>query len=350
MSILKRKTKAGKLRYTVQIQKMIKGEKYSDSKTFGSITAAKAWERKRLAELAGVQSLSTLVEEESQGLTIKALIEQYLKKAGKIGRSKNAVLNSIKCHPILSAVSLRDFKPQHLFTYCKIRLTECQPQTIWQDISFLRSVFKQAQVLLNLKIDDAVFVKAMPTLKEHNLVSKSKQRSRKASSDELQQVLEYLRRPDSRTKIPVADIVEFAFESSMRRSEVCKLRWADLDESRSIIRIMERKDPSNKHTNDQDVPLTPRALELIQNQPRKTALIFPYKADSIRAAWSRTCKKLGIKDLRYHDLRRTGLTRLIEAGFTEFEVRQISGHKDVKMLQRYVNINPDKVAKKLKGL
>ena len=229
-------------------------------------------------------------------------------------------------------------------------MAECQPQTIWQDISFLRSVFKQARVLLALDIDDEVFIKAMPTLKDHNLVSKSKQRSRKASTNELQTVLDYLRQPNPRRKIPIANIVEFAYESCMRRSEICKLKWSGLDETRSIVRIMERKDPSNKHTNDQDVPLTPKALEIIRQQPRNGALIFPYKPDSIRAAWEKACKKLGITDLRYHDLRRTGLTRLIEAGLTEFEVRQVSGHKDVKMLQRYVNINPDQVAEKMKGL
>ena len=329
MSILKRKTKSGKLRYTVQVKKMIKGETYSDSKTFGSLTAAKAWERKRASELDGVENVSSLAEDETLNMTIGELVSAYLKKATKIGRSKNAVLNSMKGHPFLSRIKLKDFNPQHLYQYCQGRLAECQPQTIWQDISFLRSVFKQAQVVLSLNIDDQVFVKAMPTLKEHNLVSKSKQRSRKASGNELERVLEYLRKPNPQRKIPTADIIEFAYESGMRRSEVCNLKWSDLVEERSIIRIMERKDPSNKHTNDQDVPLTPRALKIILSQPRINNRIFPYKPDSIRAAWDRTCQKLGIEDLRFHDLRRTGLTRLIDAGLSEFEVRQISGHKDV---------------------
>ncbi|OED45230.1 hypothetical protein ACH42_05385 [Endozoicomonas sp. (ex Bugula neritina AB1)] len=329
---------------------MIRGETYSDSKTFGSLTTAKAWERRRLAELDGVKSVAVLEEDETQNLTIGELIDQYIKKTGTMGRSKTAVLNSLKGSPVLSHIKLNDFKPQHLFNYCRIRVTECEPQTIWQDISFLRSVFKQARVLLALDIDDEVFIKAMPTLKEHNLVSKSKQRSRKASTAELDLVLQHLRQPNPKRTIPVADIVEFAFESSMRRSEVCQLKWSNLEADRSIIKIMERKDPSNKHTNDQDVPLTPRALEIILAQPKTSVYIFPYKPDSIRAAWSKACKKLGINDLRYHDLRRTGLTRLIEAGLTEFEVRQISGHKDVRMLQRYVNISPEQVAEKLKGL
>ena len=350
MSILKRKTKSGKWRYTVQIRKMIRGATYTDSKTFSSVTAAKAWERKRLSEIDGTENVAALNEDETFNLTIGELIKLYLKKATKIGRSKDAVLNSIKAHPFLSQIKLKHFNPQHLYQYCQGRLTECQPQTVWQDISFLRSVFKQARVILSLDIDDQVFVKAMPTLKEHNLVSKSKKRSRKASGEELEQVLAYLRQPNSRRKIPVADIVEFSYESGMRRGETCRLKWSDLDERRSIIRIMERKDPSNKHTNDQDVPLTPRALEIILAQPRSDVLIFPYKTDSIRAAWAKACKKLGIDDLRFHDLRRTGLTRLIDAGLSDFEVRQISGHKDVKMLQRYVNISPDKVAEKLKGL
>lgn len=350
MSILKRKNAAGKFRYTAIVRKMIKGTTYSDSKTFGSLQAARTWERRRLSEMEGADSLDQLKNEETLQQTLSELINLYLSKAPGLGRSKRAVLLALSQHPFLASIKLRDLSASHLFRFCQMRREQCQPQTIWQDISFLRSVFKQSRVLLGLDLDDQIFVQAVPTLKEHGLISKSRQRSRKAHTHELESILNHFRQTDHRRTIPMAHIVEFAYESGMRRSEICNLRWEHLDISRSLIRIMERKDPSNKHTNDQDVPLTPRALEIIQQQQQESDHIFPYKSDSIRASWCHALDALGITDLRFHDLRRTGLTRFIEAGLSDFEVRQISGHKDVKMLQRYVNISPEQVAEKLKKL
>ena len=70
---------------------MIKGETYSDSKTFASLTTAKTWERKRLAELDGTESVAVLETEDNESITIQQLIQMYLKKSGKMGRSKLAV-------------------------------------------------------------------------------------------------------------------------------------------------------------------------------------------------------------------------------------------------------------------
>jgi len=350
MSILKRKNQAGKLRYTAVVRKMVRGEKFSESQTFSSLQAAKAWERKRLAELEGMSSLQALQEDRVLQQTVGELVTLYLERAPGLGRCKQAVLAAIAVHPFLSQVRLKALSASHLFQFCQLRRAQCQPQTIWQDVSFLRSVFKQARVLLGVELDDSAFAQALPTLKEQGLVSKSRQRSRRTSDAELARLLAYFRQPSGRRQIPMADIVEFAFESGMRRSEICNLRWAHLDSERGLVRIMARKDPSNKHSNDQDVPLTPRALAIIAAQPQGDERIFPWKSASICASFIRATEALKIDDLRFHDLRRSSLTRFIEAGLSEFEVRQISGHKDVKMLQRYVNISPEQVANKLRDL
>lgn len=50
--------------------------------------------------------------------------------------------------------------------------------------------------------------------------------------------------------------------------------------------------------------LTPEALAIIQAQPKKSDRIFPYKTDAICMAFVRACQRVGIEDLRFHDLRR----------------------------------------------
>ena len=59
--------------------------------------------------------------------------------------------------------------------------------------------------------------------------------------------------------------------------------------------------------------------------------------DSIKGAYERLCKKAGITGLRFHDLRHTAATRMIEAGASIVAVSRILGHSDIKMTMRYTH-------------
>ncbi|MCZ6554921.1 MAG: site-specific integrase [Candidatus Dadabacteria bacterium] len=59
--------------------------------------------------------------------------------------------------------------------------------------------------------------------------------------------------------------------------------------------------------------------------------------DSIKGSYERLCKKAGISGLRFHDLRHTAATRMIEAGASIVAVSKILGHSDIKMTMRYTH-------------
>lgn len=52
-------------------------------------------------------------------------------------------------------------------------------------------------------------------------------------------------------------------------------------------------------------------------QPKEIELIFPFNSRSVTAGFQRVRNKLGIEDLRYHDLRREGASRLFEKGYSD---------------------------------
>ena len=83
-------------------------------------------------------------------------------------------------------------------------------------------------------------------------------------------------------------------------------------------------------------------LKLIwENSPKDLdALVFGI-ADNIEKSFASACKAAKIAELRFHDLRHTAITRMIEAGMQPAEVMRVSGHTTPAMLWRYLNANAD---------
>ena len=78
---------------------------------------------------------------------------------------------------------------------------------------------------------------------------------------------------------------------------------------------------------------------------------FPYNPKSVTAGFQRTRNALGIEDLRYHDLRREGASRLFEAGFSIEEVAQVTGHRSLNVLwQVYTELYPKSLHEKFEKI
>jgi integrase len=143
-------------------------------------------------------------------------------------------------------------------------------------------------------------------------------------------------------------MVCFAIATTMRIEEICRVRWDDGDARKKTVIVRDRKDPRHKDGNHQRVPLLYAtgydAWALIKEQGILTgenARIFPYSPSSVSTAFRRARRELEVEDLRFHDLRHEGTSRLFEAGFTIEQVALVTGHKDWKMLKRYTNLKPE---------
>ena len=75
--------------------------------------------------------------------------------------------------------------------------------------------------------------------------------------------------------------------------------------------------------------------------------MFPITAVALRGLWSRACKRANIENLHFHDLRHEATSRFFEKGLNVMEVAAITGHKDLRMLQRYTHLRAEDLAKKL---
>ena len=77
---------------------------------------------------------------------------------------------------------------------------------------------------------------------------------------------------------------------------------------------------------------------------------MPADTGHVSRIFTRSARKAGVKNVRLHDLRHEGISRLFEIGFAIQEVALISGHKDRKMLRRYTHLRPQSLIEREREL
>ena len=229
--------------------------------------------------------------------------------------------------------------PHDIVAHCQMRKDEgAGPYTCNMEVSKLGTVLRYAGVALKVTIPDVVAA-ARPLLKHLNLIGGGGKRERRPTDDELLAIVDWLER--ERGKL-FGDIVRFAVATAMRRGEIGRLHWSDIDAHKRLILVRDRKDPRRKAGNDQWVPLLGEAWTLVQRQPKVADVprIFPIGDATISKYFTECCRVLGIPDLHFHDLRHEGTSRLFENGLEIQQVALVTGHKAWRHLRRYTNLKP----------
>lgn len=349
-TIRPRKRKDGGISYTAQIRIMREGvQVYQESQTFSQQPASKAkamaksWAGRREAEL----SEPGAIERAGRGGThIKVIIDRYLSEYERIrplGKTKRQALKAIG-NTWLGDVADKDLTSQVLVSYGQWRMSPegggVKPQTIGNDMSHLGAVLSVARPAWGYQIDPHALQDAKVVLKKLGLISRSAERDRRPTHDELGRALNYycemqLRRPAS---INMPKILAFAIFSTRREDEICRIRWSDFDEDGQRVLVRDMKNPGQKAGNNVWCSLPDEAMQIIKSMPRVCDEIFPYNSDSVSTSWTRMCKMTGIEDLRFHDLRHDGVSRLFEMGLDIPRVSSISGHRDWNSLRRYTHL------------
>ena len=140
-------------------------------------------------------------------------------------------------------------------------------------------------------------------------------------------------------------VVLFAIETGMRRGEILSLTWTNVHLGKRYTHL-----PDTKNGDSRNVPLSPQALELLGGLPRNIRgdqKVFPLHFEALKSSWRRACCRADISDLRFHDLRHEATSRFFEKGLNVMEVAAITGHKDLRMLQRYTHLRAEDLALKL---
>jgi integrase len=149
---------------------------------------------------------------------------------------------------------------------------------------------------------------------------------------------------DADHDIQAANLMKLALFTGMRKGEMFRLKWDDVDSDRGFIHL---RDP--KGGKDQTIPLNQAARELLANHPRgDSAFVFPGRGGKqrteIRRPIDRIRKTAGLSpDFRpLHGLRHVYASMLASSGQVDlYTLQKLLTHKSAAMTQRYAHLRDD---------
>jgi integrase len=144
----------------------------------------------------------------------------------------------------------------------------------------------------------------------------------------------------------LAGIVGLALQTGMRRRELLQLRWSHIDFEREVIHVVNNRAEGTrtKSGRNRQVPMTSTARALLDQLSAEATSEFVFcnpdtrlPRTDIKRAFTTACRKAGIVDFHFHDLRHTAATRLGDAGVDAIKLAAIMGWSDVRMAMRYTH-------------
>jgi len=273
-------------------------------------------------------------KKEEKRMEFKELAELYLENYAKINKKswKKSDYSYLSAHlcPFFGSYYISDITPLQIEKYRIKRLNEgVSKSTVNRELATMRKMF-------NLAIDWD-YVKSNPVAKIKFFSEKDNRKERILSSEEerrlIQESSEHLR-----------PVIVTALQTGMRRGEILGITWKCVDLSKRLIRIENTKSDRSRLIPFNNV-LFDELLKL-KKLNSKSDYVFvnpetkkPYQ--DVKTGFNASCRRAGIKKLRFHDLRHTFASRLVEAGISIITVKELLGHSSVKVTERYTHSNGD---------
>jgi len=351
MGIYRRKDKNGKyygpwiIQYPYAIDPMTGKVKYTTKKVGYS---------KRLAERAFAKRMLEWEEKKHLGFEIKKrytfgeLIDWYL-GLSKVKAKKSYRDDLCRSRPLKEAfgrIPADEIKPsmveefQHglLKGRTNIRNKPLKPATVNRIIALMKRIY-------NLAMREEL-VDKNPCFKVSMLPENNK-RDRVLSHEEFKRLISHL--PEH-----AAQIVKTAYYTGMRAGEIFNLTWDKVNLKEGYIELSSEDTKTSEPRRIYLVPeLKEMFLRLSKVRHLKHNHVFTYKGvpvKEIKRSFKSACKKAGIEDFRFHDLRHTFITNMRKAGVERSIIMKITGHKTMSMFERYNTVDSTDAQDALKRL
>lgn len=206
-------------------------------------------------------------------------------------------------------------------------------------LAFLRSLFRAA-------VNDWKWIGKSPTIKVRQ---KKEIRVRWLTKEEATTLIQCM--PDV-----MKPVVMFALATGLRRSNILNLEWTQIDLQRKVAWIHPEDTKGGKAIG---VALNETACRVLRMQIGKhqqyvfvhteawhradgspTEKVRKMRVDD-NTAWSTGLRRAGITNFRFHDLRHTWASWLVQAGVPLTALQEMGGWESIEMVQRYAHLAPN---------
>lgn len=164
---------------------------------------------------------------------------------------------------------------------------------------------------------------------------------------------------------PLKSVVKFALATGLRRSNIINLEWQQIDMQRRVAWVNPEDSKSNRAIG---VALNDTACKVLRDQIGNhhkfvfvhtkagrrpdgsvTSAVRKMRVDDGRA-WKSACKRSGIEDFRFHDLRHTWASWLIQSGVPLSVLQEMGGWESIEMVRRYAHLAPNHLTEHAKQI
>lgn len=269
--------------------------------------------------------------------TMDRLWSEYVEQRGKSGGVKSDDQRYRKhLSPAIGAKEPHELHTLDVTRIAKSLAGKIQPQTIKHVLGLIKRLllFGVRQGLINMPDTKQLYI---------SLPRADNKKTEDLTPVELARLWQVLEEEPNRQ---VASIMKVALLTGMRRGEVLRLRWDDLDFERGFITIR----PENaKNGAGSKIPMSAATRKVLEGHPKTHEFVFPGKGpeghrSSIQVASNKIKQRAGLpKDFRpMHGLRHVFASMLASSGKVDmYTIQKLLTHKSPMMTQRYAHLRDD---------
>ena len=307
------------------------------TRTLATKVEAQAWARQQ--EVRVDRALAPINLTVLKGTTLGDVLRRYLLEVTPFKGSADSErlrLNKVIREQPMCSLALADLTPKAFADYRAGRLAVVAAGTVHRELGLMRHALEVARRDWDIDLG----ANPLDRVKRPKLANSRDRRLAPGDYEKLKAALNKTRNP------LIAPLVDLAIHTAMRRGEILALRWDQINWHQRTAYIADSKTGVPR-----TIPLLDKAVAVLSGLHRGglNGLVFPLSVEALKQAWGRARDRAGLGDLHFHDLRHEAISRLSEMGLTLPEIALVSGHKDPRMLFRYVNLRPADLAKKLVG-
>ena len=265
--------------------------------------------------------------------TFNGLVTEYVKWAERQKSFKKSKIYLIgQLSGIYGNVPLRRFTSMMLeqFQTDKLNIGR-KPATVNRLIATLSHMFTKAVEW------DMVEDETLKRIRKVKLLPENNRRLRYLLPEECQRLIESC---DNHLK----PIVVTALNTGMRKDEILGLKWDNVDLKMGFILLNQEQ---TKNSERKEIPINSTLMEILRNIQKRDDIPYVFynpltgnRYDDVKRSYKTALKKAGINDFKFHDLRHTFASQLVMAGIDITTIKELLGHKDLKMTLRYAHLAP----------